>query len=292
MGFSSFVKYARQFAGIAQEAKRAQAVPTDVCNLVIFVEEGTPSELVSWVRDAFVPENNSATVFVERFGAGSDARIHAHTHLALVLVGKGGAEAEELVVRIAHDGVPCAVLAQSSVEAPDIAARIPTDAQCALITATSEAALVDKLSDWLVSAVETPAGLVRAFPFVRDAKAEQLIGECALENALIGALGAGSAAQMPLMTANQARMAFELSSIFGLNDLKMQAPAIAGVVGAGFLWRTLARVVSSKVPGLEPVARVAIAFAGTLASGHALKGGISYTQKSQEEESTAIQPAV
>jgi len=122
----------------------------------------------------------------------------------------------------------------------------------------------------------------RAFPLFRPAAAKAVIDETARANAqfalvsnipavipIVGGL-ASAGADFLVLTKNQLMMIFKLAAIYGrdLHDQIGIFQEMVPVVGAGFVWRTVAREAASFIPlAAGTVPKVAIAFAGTLAVG-------------------------
>ena len=126
--------------------------------------------------------------------------------------------------------------------------------------------------------------LGRWFPAFRPAASNAVINETARVNAqfalvanvpsaipIIGAI-ASAGADFFVLTKNQVMMVFKLAAINGrdLSDQWAIVRELTPVIGAGFLWRTLAREAASFLPFMAgTVPKVAIAFTGTMAAGRA-----------------------
>ncbi|HSH78855.1 MAG TPA: hypothetical protein VLA19_10030 [Herpetosiphonaceae bacterium] len=121
----------------------------------------------------------------------------------------------------------------------------------------------------------------RVVPGIRPAVANAIIGDTALSNATF-ALTAGipemipllniplNAADMVVLTKNQALMVYRLALAFGASgDFQAQMREIMPVLGGGFAWRQVARQLIGLVPGFGLVPKVAVAYAGTYATGQA-----------------------
>ena len=76
---------------------------------------------------------------------------------------------------------------------------------------------------------------------------------------------------MAVMTANQAKLALDIAVAYGRGLDPWRAVELAGVVGAGFGYRALARAVSQTVPGLGWVFKGAMGYVGTVATARALQ---------------------
>jgi uncharacterized protein (DUF697 family) len=110
--------------------------------------------------------------------------------------------------------------------------------------------------------------LAKAYPPFRRAVCEELIRKNARQNAVIGALPIPGA-DMPVMTANQARMVLSIAAAHG-EDLSLdRARELLGVLAAGFGLRALSRQVVKLIPIGGWAAAAAIGYAGTVAMGRA-----------------------
>lgn len=121
----------------------------------------------------------------------------------------------------------------------------------------------------------------RAFPGLRPAAAHKLIQKTSKVNAGYAA-GTGLAEMVPglgipfamadivILTKNQVLMSYRLGMLMGeTGTLAEILPKVAGVVGAGFLWRQVARELVGFLP-LGVVLKTAVAYAGTYATGQAV----------------------
>lgn len=149
-------------------------------------------------------------------------------------------------------------------------------------------------------------GFGRALPAFRQAAAKQIIDETSIANAqfsivsnlpalipIIGGLAAAGA-DFIVLTKNQVIMLYKLAAIYGrnLNDQRTILQEVLPVVGAGLVWRTLAREASAVLPfAAGAVPKLAIAYAGTIAVGRAAeyyyRTGLKPT-RAQMDEFTAM----
>lgn len=124
--------------------------------------------------------------------------------------------------------------------------------------------------------------LSRRYPLFRYAVARKLTGDGAFANASYS-LGTGLAeiipvldipfnvADMVVLTKNQAIMVYKMGLALGLSPRwQDQLAQLGGVIGAGFLWRQLARQLVGLIPGWGILPKVAITYAGTFAVGEAV----------------------
>lgn len=150
---------------------------------------------------------------------------------------------------------------------------------------------VDELAPRLVKALDEEylVPLAKAYPFIRQAACEEIIRKNARQNAVVGLLPIPGA-DMPVMTANQARMVLNLAAAYGEELSLQRARELLGVLAAGFGLRALTRQVVKVVPVGGWVAGAAIGYAGTVAMGRSTmlyfeRGG----QKVGQEEMEQIQ---
>jgi len=124
--------------------------------------------------------------------------------------------------------------------------------------------------------------LARHYPLFRLAVARKLINDTSIANATY-ALSTGLAEVVPaldipfnvadvvILTKNQALMAYKLGLALGLSTRWQDHVAeLGGVVGAGFLWRQVARQLVGLIPVWGILPKVAVAYAGTYAVGEAI----------------------
>ncbi len=110
--------------------------------------------------------------------------------------------------------------------------------------------------------------LAKGYPPFRRAVCEEIIRKNARQNAVIGALPIPGA-DMPVMTANQARMVLNIAAAHGEELSLDRARELLGVLAAGFGLRALARQAVKLVPVGGWAAAAAIGYAGTVAMGRA-----------------------
>ena len=139
--------------------------------------------------------------------------------------------------------------------------------------------LIPKISHILHDRV---LALARTFPGMRESIAQQLVFDSARTNAqfallsslpanvpIIGAL-TSVAADSIILTKNQAMLLLKLAVVHGRPlDAKIQIAAeIMPIIGAAFLWRSIARSLIGLLPGiLSAIPKAGVAFAGTYAVG-------------------------
>ena len=110
--------------------------------------------------------------------------------------------------------------------------------------------------------------LAKGYPAFRRAVCEEIIRKNARQNAVVGALPIPGA-DMPVMTANQARMVLNIAAAHDEELSLERARELLGVLAAGFGLRALARQVVKLIPIGGWAAAATIGYAGTVAMGRA-----------------------
>ncbi|MDO8672461.1 MAG: hypothetical protein Q7O66_13680 [Dehalococcoidia bacterium] len=138
-------------------------------------------------------------------------------------------------------------------------------------------AIVDLLPEHAVA-------LGRAFPPFKQAASAKVINDASWTNAKFAAISNVSAvvpivgnlmaatADLIVLTRNQIVLLLKLAAIHGrdIHDQRSIYKEILPVVGAAFIWRTVARETAALIPGLlGAVPKIVIAYAGTYAVGQA-----------------------
>jgi uncharacterized protein (DUF697 family) len=124
--------------------------------------------------------------------------------------------------------------------------------------------------------------LARHWPLFRMAVARKLISDTCMSSATY-AFSTGLAEVIPaldipfnvadvvILTKNQALMVYKLGLALGLSTRWQDHVAeLGGVVGAGFLWRQVARQLVGLIPVWGILPKVAVSYAGTYAVGEAI----------------------
>ncbi len=138
------------------------------------------------------------------------------------------------------------------------------------LSEVSEKALLRELVPGVVQALDEDylVPLARGYPLFRRAVSEEIVRKNARQNAVVGALPIPGA-DMPVMTANQARMVLSIAAAYGEELSLERARELLGVLAAGFGLRALSRQVVKLIPLAGWAAAAAIGYAGTVAMGRA-----------------------
>jgi uncharacterized protein (DUF697 family) len=136
------------------------------------------------------------------------------------------------------------------------------------LPSASGKALIEDLAPRIVRAMDEDylVALAKGYPPLRRAVCEEIVRHNARQNAVVGALPIPGA-DMPVMTANQARMVLNIAAAYG-EELSMdRAKELLGVLAAGFGLRAISRQAVKLVPVGGWAAAAVIGYAGTVAMG-------------------------
>ncbi len=200
----------------------------------------------------------------------NETRRAARAQASLAVVGDSARAAEVAALLGAQRGSKGAhvILEVSETGAAISGKAVEDPGEISLPASTNGSAMIDGLTHRIVRALDEDylVPLAKGYPPLRKAACEEIIRHNARQNAVVGALPIPGA-DMPVMTANQARMVLKLAAAYG-EELSMdRARELIGVLAAGFGLRALSRQVVKLVPIGGWAAAAAIGYAGTLAMG-------------------------
>lgn len=249
--------------------------------------------LYSGIRQQDIPSSRVCGAFL--LNASQPPR---HMNAAVIITRADGDNTEELrqLHELEQDGIRALVclLGDSSESIPLRDQWLPANqvvlnapggvldddqARHQLINAIRDLKVVDELS------------LARHLPAFRESASRSFISDTAVANAVYsfgsGVLESNPVADIPLnvadiviLTKNQALMAYKIALAMGLSsDFRQVMPQLAAVVGGGFLLRQTARGLVGLVPGFGLVPKVAVAFAGTYATGEIIHRWCAYGER-------------
>lgn len=237
--------------------------------VAVFIEADAPDDLVQVLRDLFVPRTINARMVIE---ATEPATKLIVADSADVLIAVGGSGTMGLPASLAEArtrGVPSVLLALTD-DVHGVAMRMGHPILDTLVAQDAERLVTDSLAKWLVDRLPSKRfALAHNFPFLARAVAEEAVKATAWQNAAIGLVAIIPGTDMPLMTANQAKMMLQVAAAYGQDIGPARIRELIAVVGGGFLLRALARQALTAVPGVGWVVKGGVAYSGTLAMGFA-----------------------
>lgn len=235
--------------------------------LAVFVDAQAPDTAVQAIKEALRPQSVNARIHVEPAVPG-DVLVADQAADAVIALAGPGATLAESVRRSCDMHIPTVVVGiGESREA--LATRLDhplNDTVCA----SSAEGMLDDLGLWLVERLKGKRlSLASNFSFIRRAVAEEAVKSTSLQNALIGGVAIIPGADMPLMTANQAKMVLQIAAAYGQPLGSDRIKELAGVIGGAFVLRTVARQIVTVIPGFGWALKAGIGYSGTLAMGYA-----------------------
>lgn len=249
--------------------------------VVVALEQGLPRELAGALRDALMPAGAGGLVHVELMRASASVRVNPETDLAVIAAATSLGPAAATARAFASCSIPCAVVVESGVEAPDLEGT----EGAALVAASAADVLLGKLAAWMADNCSSPLALAANFPFARHAVASRLVASAAAANAAVGAVALLPGADFPVMCATQLKLALDLSCAYGFDLGASRAGELAGVVGAGLAARSLARALVGAVPVLGWGLKAAVGYGGTVVMGRALMARFELAVRASETRS-------
>jgi len=235
--------------------------------IAVFVDVDAPDSLVDAVREALRPQTGNARLHVEVVGPGETLLVDPVTDAVVALCGAGPTLLESLK-RSRDAGVPTAILAIG--QATDDVSRRFEHPLLDTFAATEPDDLIPRLGAWFADRLNGKrVALAANFAFMRKAVAAEAIKSTAFQNGVIGGVVIIPGADMPLMTANQAKMVMQIAAAYGEPLGAERVRELAAVLGGAFVMRTVARQLLTFVPGFGWAIKAAIGYSGTLAMGFA-----------------------
>lgn len=293
----------KEIMSAAADIDAARLVPV---RILILVDPTAPEDVKTCVTDAFTTTEENATVEVMAYPE-SQVSIPIGCDLVVLIAGfseETGALSTyvrkakcpvltittmpEIVIELAQS--KRAPLLVEDVLSPTIdvdASALPPESDFNLepypLSEDRAESLRAKMGDWMVDIFkEKRLAMALCFPFMRRPLALESVGATAMQNAGVGALVIIPGADMPVMTANQAKMLLQIAAAYGQKMGPERFKELAGVVGGAFALRSVARQVLSVVPIGGWAIKGGIGYAGTQAMGLA---AIAYFEQLTGEKS-------
>lgn len=139
----------------------------------------------------------------------------------------------------------------------------------------------------------------RHFPGLRHILAERLIINSSQNNAVYVATTAAAGiipilsiplnvADVVILTKNQAIMTYKLALMYGYPaEVQKVLGELVGVVGGGFVWRQVARLLVGFIPLIGPITQIGVAYAGTYVTGETVQRWLAHGRKLEREDMNA-----
>jgi uncharacterized protein (DUF697 family) len=235
--------------------------------IAVFVDVEAPDALVEAVREALRPQTSGARIHVEACAPGETLIIDPTADAVVALVGLG-TTLQPSLASAREKFVPTIVLAVEQ-GADDVSRRL-AHPLLDTIAAAEPAAVVHSLGRWLVDRLSGKRlAMATNFEFMRRAVAEEAIKATSFQNGVVGLVMVIPGADMPVMTANQAKMVLQIAAAYGQTLGAERIKELAVVLGGGFAFRAVARQMLTFIPGFGWAVKAGIGYSGTMAMGYA-----------------------
>ncbi|MBQ3338872.1 MAG: hypothetical protein IJG82_04645 [Atopobiaceae bacterium] len=275
---------------VLKAGREAGRSAEETVSVIILLGEDADIDQIDTLRGAFLAEKVGGLVSVRPLS--DPTAPDAPYDIAFILPGTQTADLMRAVVQLGGRGIPVAIIVRSAVESYDFSHLGFQDWEPEVIAATDGETLLTRLAEWIIRARPDKARAFSAnFAFIRPIQVRALITACAIQNATVGAINLIPGSDLPIMTAHQAKLALDIAASYGKGLSAGRIPEVAGVVGAGFAYRALARTLLGLIPGVGWVLRAGLGFAGTVATGNAIKARFEAAlPRESDETALAVRP--
>ena len=245
--------------------------------IAVFIELDASDGLIDGLRTHLRPHTVGATLQIEVIEPGKPLELAPGTDAVVLAVGSGTAGAVEAIGVPRKANVAVAVVGLGDDTHAERIADMLLQPLGDLVVMPDAADVVEELGSWLAERLPSKRlALAHNFPFIRQAVAEEAVKTTAWQNGLIGAVAIIPGADMPLMTANQAKMLLQIAAAYGEALGTDRIKELAVIVGGGFTLRAIARQLLTTVPVMGWAVKGGIGYGGTMAMGRA---AIAYFQE-------------
>ena len=235
--------------------------------IAVFVDVEAPDELVAVVREALRPQTSGARIHVEVCAPDETLMIDSAADAVIALTGPGTTLVSSLS-EAREKFVPTVVLALEP--GTESVSRRLGHPLLDTVAENEPAAVVHSLGRWLVDRISGKRlAMATNFSFMRRAVSEEAIKATSFQNGVVGLVAVIPGADMPIMTANQAKMVLQIAAAYGETLGAERIKELAVVLGGGFALRAVARQVLTLIPGFGWAVKAGIGYTGTMAMGYA-----------------------
>ena len=237
--------------------------------IAVFVEMDAPDALVEKVRAAFRPHTANASLHIEVAEPDVKLVVDPAVDAVVGLVGSGRAGIAPQLMAATDRAIPTVAVAQAD-SSTDVADLLSHPYRDTVADSDVDKLVDEELGEWLVERIPGKRLAFAAnFEFMRRAAALESVKNTAWQNGLIGVVAILPGTDLPLMTANQAKMVLQIAAVYGEELGIERARELFGVVGGAFVFRAAARQLMAFLPGFGWAIKGGIGATGTLAMGYA-----------------------
>ena len=237
--------------------------------IAILVEIDAPEQLLEAVREELRPKTSRAFVDVAAIEPGSVMRVDSSVDAVVALIGSGTNDVAPTLHELNRKSLPTVVLALRA-DRGEIARLLEHPDDDVLTGADARELVLGPLAEWMMARLPAKrVAVAHNFAFTRRAVAKEAVKSTAWQNAAIGAITILPGTDMPIMTANQAKMLLQIAAAYGEPLGYDRVKELTAVVGGGLLFRAVARQLLDFIPGFGWAVKGVIGYTGTLAMGEA-----------------------
>jgi len=240
-------------------------LPVRIC---VYVEVDAPDALIDVIRENLRPRTARAALQIEVAELGQTPLPEPLTDVVVAVAGSGNVALRQAIAAVRQQRVPLVVVGLGDgVRDREIADAL-SQPTADVIVSYDPAEVLSRMGAWLSDALGSKRlALAHNFAFMRRAVAEDAVKTTAWQNALVGAVTPIAGADMPIMTANQAKMLLQIAAAYGEPLGMERIKELLAVVGGGYLMRAVARQALTLVPVLGWAIKGGVGYTGTLAMG-------------------------
>jgi uncharacterized protein (DUF697 family) len=245
--------------------------------LAVVIEIDAPDALIDELRESLRPRTAGASLQIDVAEPGVAVSLESGTDAVIAVAGSGQVGLRENLAAPRRMGVPVVVAALGDDLHENVLADALMQPTADLCVRQEPDEVIECVGSWLADSLGSKRlALAHNFSFMRRAVAEDAVKTTAWQNALVGAIALIPGADMPIMTANQAKMLLQIAAAYGEPLGVDRIKELAAVVGGGFLFRAVARQALVVVPVLGWAVKGGIGYTGTVAMG---KAAIAYFEE-------------
>ncbi len=262
----------KELFDLARTVKNTTDKPTDLLSIQVIVDKTASRELVLAIKDLLYPMTGEVSIEVDELFEIQPHRAIPTRDLAFIICGQQASRTGEIASSYSESHIPTLIITDESSQIPPIESVQSIDScPVSLICIGDYAELAPKIQGWIFDQEDDLIQkFVKSFTFPRSGYFDKLIANCAMENAMV-ALMPLDKADMPLMTLNTAKMASQMNWVLGRSLGISTLAEMAGIIGSGYLMRSIARCVPESSKLAKITIDVTVSYAGTVACGKVLK---------------------
>lgn len=254
---------------LVKSGSQIQEMREKPVRIAVFVELDASDVLIEMVRTAFRPHTANASLHIEVAEPDVKLVVDPAVDAVIGLVGSGRAGLAKQLEAARDRAIPTAAVALAE-NSPDVADLLGHPYRDTMSDLDPTVLVEEELGEWLVERIPGKRLAFAAnFAFMRRAAALEAVRNTAWQNGLIGVVAILPGTDLPLMTANQAKMVLQIAAAYGEELGIERARELFGVVGGAFVFRAAARQLLAFLPGFGWAIKGGIGATGTLAMGYA-----------------------